>query len=484
MSRARASRITALLTVAAAGLATGCAGQGPAAPGTGPWPSPQATQQATGTGTGTVTILSGTDTSESSRAGEPGMYAELIDWWNTYERPVTHISIALDTVTGGATAEHSEMLADAGTGNASDTGNAAAVIYNLDNEWVPEFAAAGFIWSLQGHLSPAGFLGPPLQSGVYDGQLYAAPFTTDVGLLYYLNNRGVSVGQLGHQTFTDLVTLAGKARAPGGGPAIGYAGQFAGYEGLTVNLLEIIHSYDPNAFAPNGTIRDSYAVTQGLQQLYDAMHETGVIPASELGFQEAQSFSAFAAGKVLFMRNWPIYYNQLVAAGDKGSSKTAQDLGVAPLPFPSVLGGQDLAISRNSANPSAALQVIKYLTSPQAEECLFAVGGFPATRGSAYTGAPLPQGYGAITGHPLCGSTPGPSLAIASKILAGIRNAFNRPRTPYYTEFSTIIQNLVPQMLHGASPDDLPTLVKTLEASLNAAASGHAPPTGAAPGAP
>ncbi len=456
----------------AACLAVGCAAQGPAAPGTGPWPAQQAT------GTTTVTILSGTDTSESSQTNEPGMYAELIDWWNRYEQPVTRIRIVLDTVPGGATAEHSEMLADA------ETGNAAADIYNLDNEWIPEFAAAGFIWSLQGRLSQTGFLGPPLQSGVYDGHLYAAPFTTDVGLLYYRTDR-VSASQVAAlHSFTDLAEFAHQTLAAGSEPTIGYAGQFADYEGLTVNLLEIIHSDDPDAFAPDGTIRDSNAVTQGLQQLYDAMYGTGVIPASEFGYQEAQAFTAFAAGKVLFMRNWPIYYNQLIAAGDKGSSHTASNFAVAPLPFPSVLGGQDLAISRTSRNPAAALQVVKYLTSPQAEQCLFAVGGFPATRRSAYAeNAALPTGYNG-TGHRLCGTKPGPSPEIGQTILAGIATAFNRPRTPYYTEFSTIIQNLVPQLLNGTSGDDLADLVSILESSLNAAASGHAPPPEAAPGPP
>jgi multiple sugar transport system substrate-binding protein len=473
VSRVSRPQVWAFLATAAACLAAGCAAQGPALPGTGPWPAQRAA------GTTTVTILSGVDTSESSQTNEPGMYAELIDWWNRYEQPVTHIRITLDTVLGGATAEHSEMLADA------ETGNAAADIYNLDNEWVPEFAAAGYVWSLRGHLSPTPFLPQPLASGVYDGQLYAAPFTTDVGLLYYRTDL-VSARQVRDlHSFAGLAELAHQTLSAGSEPSIGYAGQFADYEGLTVNLLEIIHSDHANAFAPDGAIRDSDAVTQGLQQLYDAMYGTGVIPPSELGYQEAQAATAFAAGKALFMRNWPVYYEEVIAADDKGSSYTASHFAVAPLPFASVLGGQDLAISRTSGNPAAALRVIEYLTSPQAEQCLFAVGGFPATRLSAYAqNAPLPAGYGAITGHPLCGTKPGPSLKIGPTILAGIRTAFNRPRTPYYTEFSTIVQNLVPRLLNGASGDDITDPVSALESSLNAAASGHAPPPKAAAGLP
>ena len=55
-----------------------------------------------------ITILSGTDTSLSAgnqpvTKGEPGIYQQLADWWNTYEAPSQHIRVQLDVVAGGAT---------------------------------------------------------------------------------------------------------------------------------------------------------------------------------------------------------------------------------------------------------------------------------------------------------------------------------------------------------------------------------------------
>ena len=82
------------------------------------------------------------------------MYSELVDWWNAYEQARTHIHVVLDTIPGGATDEHAEMLA------AAQRGGTDYDIYNLDNEWVPEFASAGFIRSLRGRL-PAGRLHRP-----------------------------------------------------------------------------------------------------------------------------------------------------------------------------------------------------------------------------------------------------------------------------------------------------------------------------------
>lgn len=458
----------AVAALVAAGLTAGCAAPGASA------------RLAGGAGTGitTVTILSGADTSvspgnEPLRPDDSGMYAELVDWWNKYEEPVTKIRVVLDTVSGAATAEHSEMLADA------ESGDNRFDIYNLDNEWVPEFAAGHFIRSLRGQLDPADFLRQPMESGRYAGQLYAAPFTTDVGLLYYRSDLVSQAQVTGLSSFRGLVDLARRVMAGHPGLTTGYAGQFASYEGLTVNLLEIINAAGAGAFRDNGTIGNGDAVIAGLTELADAMTSgpTGAVPAAELGYTEYQAVTDFAAGDALFMRNWPVYYQQLVTAKGKGSGQLAADVAVAPLPFPSVLGGQDLAIAKASPHPDAALQVIKYLTSPQAERCLFAVAGFPATRASAYADdASLPTGYETVNGPALCGSEVGPSVKIGKTISDAVGQAFLRPRTRYYTEFSAIIQDQVPALLRQSMrSNSLLSLVTKLATALNAAATGLAP---------
>lgn len=466
--------------VAVACLAAGCAAPGPVAPGAVAPGAGSHGAAGAAAGTTTVTILSGADTSVSPgnapvRPDDSGMYAELVDWWNKYEEPVTKIHIVLDTVSGAATAEHSEMLADA------ESGDTRFDIYNLDNEWVPEFAAGHFIRPLRGQLQldTAGFLRKPMKSGEYNGQLYAAPFTTDVGLLYYRKDLVSEAEVAGLSSFKGLADLASQVLAGHPGLTTGYAGQFASYEGLTVNLLEIINAAAPDAFRGNGTIGDRYAVIQGLTELAFAVTSgaTGLIPATELGYTEAQAVADFAAGDAVFMRNWPVYYQQLVTAKGKGSGQLAQDVAVAPLPFPSVLGGQDLAIAQASSHPDAALRVIRYLTSPQAERCLFAVAGFPATRGSAYADDnTLPTGYGTVNGPALCGSEAGPSVQIGQTIQDAVGKAFLRPRTRYYTEFSAIIQDQVPTLLRQSMhSDSLRAQVTRLADALNAAATGLAP---------
>jgi multiple sugar transport system substrate-binding protein len=446
--------------------AAGCSAAGPS-----PWPTAQK-------GPVTITILSGTDSSispgSSPLPGATGMYSELIDWWNANEEPITGIRVRLDTIDGGATLENSEMLA------AAQAGDADYDIYNLDNEWVSEFAAGNYIRSLQGHVL-SGFIRQPLESGQdSSGRQYAVPFTTDVGLLYYRSDLVPDAGSL--NTFRKVLEKAQQVQGSHPAMTVGYAGQFAEYEGLTVNLLEIIHGEFPGAIDKDGAISDTSAVAAVLQQLIDQLG--GPITSSEVsGYMEAQAYQAFAGGQAVFMRNWPIYYNQLTAP-QSGSSIAARNFGVVPLPFPSVLGGQDLAISTTSKDPTAAMQVIDFLTSAQAERCLFAVGGFPATRSSAYyiDNGQLPTGYQvagepAVAGHPLCGSTTGRQLNIGSEIQAGLAHAFPRPVTPYYTEYSTIIQDHVSLLLEKASQGnsyDVSGTVSDLVTDIQDALSGHA----------
>jgi multiple sugar transport system substrate-binding protein len=415
------------------------------------------------------------------------MYQQLADWWNKYEEPSTGITIRLKTVAGGASEGHTAML------QAAQNGGSGYDIYNLDSEWITEFADSGYITPLAGHSPGGGYLPGPLHSAEdASGHLFAAPFTTDVGLLYYRSDLVKPSQEKKLHSFADVIN---EAQAVMGSRAVmrkkglqeGYAGQFDSYEGLTVNALEVLRYFDPQVFASNGTVhgsRNVEALTAGLDSLVNAFTakpgSPRVIPPAELKYQESQAFSDFAAGRTVFMRNWPVYYPQLRKGNEPGTTfAISNKFQVAPLPFPSVLGGQDLAIASGSQDKSGALAVMRFLTSAPAERCLLAVGGFPATRQSAYQGSALPLGYGTVH-HPLCGSRPGPSLEIAPYILKAVRAALPRPAARYYTEFSDIVQRRVSALLSLASRDNtgssVTDTVDALSADLQAAATGHLAP--------
>jgi multiple sugar transport system substrate-binding protein len=466
----RRPRLTGLILMTLMAVVAGCA----EVPGNESWPpSASATRPAT------ITVLSGTDSSispgNSPLGGATGLYSELVNWWNANEEPLTGITVRLDMIDGGATQEHSEMLA------AAQAGDSSYDIYNLDSEWISEFAAGGYIRFLGNRLPVNGYLSQPLTSGKDASErLYAAPFTTDVGLLYYRSDLVPDADNL--STFDQVLKKARQVQGSHPSMNVGYAGQFAKYEGLTVNLLEIIRGEAPDSIDKDGAITDPSAVTGILQQLIDNIGQGNPISSSEIrGYTEAQAYQAFAEGQAVFMRNWPIYYNQLTAP-QSGSTTAARHFGVAPLPFPSTLGGQDLAISNSSADPADAMKVVEFLTSPQAERCLFAVGGFPATRSSAYQdNSELPVSYQVagkplVTGRPLCGSTTGRQLSIGKEILQGIARSVPRPVTPYYTELSTLVQDQVWPLLSKASLGasyNVSLTVSDLSSDIQSALTGH-----------
>jgi trehalose/maltose transport system substrate-binding protein len=416
-----------------------------------------AARWATGTFPGrTIKILSGTDVSVGTgdtpaKPGESGIYQQLAEWWNTHQAVRLGFRIQFDVIPGGATAVHSQMLAEAQTHSAEHD------IYDLDGQWVPEFAANGFIRSLdgQGIVAKAFLPGPLASARGPGGGLYSVPFTTDVGLLYYRKSL-VSADRLNRlHSFRDLMNLARDTHQV-------YAGQFARYEGLTVNALEAIWAHDRHAFADDGSVRDRKAVASGLRDLSAGFTGNPVpIPAAERSYTEVEDLKDFATGRSTLMRNWPIYYGQLRS----GITDVGNDFGVVALPFRSALGGQNMAVATSSTDPGDALAAITFLTSADAERCLFAVGGFPATRGSAYDERGLP-------GNGLCGSRPSPSTEIAAQVKAALAKAEPRPRSRYYTEFSDVLQTSTDRMLAGADPDrEIARLVDRLKA----AAAGRAP---------
>jgi multiple sugar transport system substrate-binding protein len=437
----------------------------------------------------TIRILTGTDTSDSAgsdpTSGATKMYDQLAYWWNANNGFGTRVSIEFVQVPGGATAEHGAMLA------AAQSRDAQYDIYNLDSQWVNEFAAQGYIRSLAGQaVGTSGFLPAPLASARGpSGELYALPFTADVGLLYYRSDL-VKPSQLAAvHSFSDLMKLAASVlRRHPADVTEGYAGQFNDYEGLTVNALEAIWSHDRGAFGGNGTVADRAAVSAGLSDLANAF-TTGVIPGAETTYQEAQADTAFADGKAVFMRNWPIWYTTIKSgptlAGEPAAARAVQHVQVQPLPFPSVLGGQDLAVAASSRDPHAALAVAEYLTSASAERCLLAVGGFPATRASAYQPGPLPPAVpGGGQPGAFCGTRPsaGYTSELRHAILRALDWAIPRPATPYYTEFSTIVQTQVCSFLAGVIGGKRPSadaVASALATGLADAASGRSPPAAA-----
>jgi multiple sugar transport system substrate-binding protein len=377
---------------------------------------------------GELVILSGRDDSVG------GQRQKLIDQWNK-EHPDSHARI--EELSSDADAQHSQMVAVA------QSGEQTVDVYNLDVTWVAEFAAAHYIRPLDESVDTDGFLDNPLRTCHYSGKLWALPFNTDAGLLFYrtdLVTKPELPGAL--PPSRDEVAPLFRKTSP---PEAGYVGQYRDYEGLTVNALEAIWSAGGEVLNSSGQVAiDSREARNGLNRLAAALADPKVVLNGWGESDESKSTDAFRKGRVAFMRNWPVQYGQVKFPNDAsqttaGSPANSPPFAVSELPGPSVLGGQNLAIAADTRKPRAAQELIEFLTSEESQKQLFEHGGFAAARESVYHDSDVKQ-----------------ENPYAETLLDAIRHARRRPETAHYTLFSQVFRDVVNDALRdgGKLPQD------------------------------
>jgi trehalose/maltose transport system substrate-binding protein len=233
-----------------------------------------------------------------------------------------------------------------------------------------------------------------IDNDTVDGKLVAVPWFVDAGLLYYRKDLLDKYGKEIPKTWAELADTA-KAIVEGENNLSlqGYVWQGKAYEGLVCNALEWIASYG------GGSIVDSDGkVTidnpQATKALEVAKSWIGTIsPKGVLSYSEEESRGVFQSGNAVFMRNWPYAW----ALANAGDSPVKGKVGVAVLPqgdgsqarHAAALGGQNLAVSRYSAHPKEAADLVRYLTSAEEQKRRAHEGSFNPTLRSLYSDTEL-----------------------------------------------------------------------------------------------
>ncbi|MFE6856715.1 extracellular solute-binding protein, partial [Streptomyces sp. NPDC057674] len=166
-------------------------------------------------------------------AGDLTRYlSPLVDAWNGRHpsEPVTLVELP-----ESADETRAQMLSELRSGSSRFD------VLNLDVAWTSEFAAAGLIRPLdRDRFALDAFLRPVVDTATFEGRLYAVPYVTNAGLLYYRKDILDAAGEKPPRTWAELARQA-RTLAPRHGIA-GYAGQVLPYEGLTVNVTEAIQA--------------------------------------------------------------------------------------------------------------------------------------------------------------------------------------------------------------------------------------------------
>ena len=416
--------MTTLAAIAAVVLLAGCGGDGDSGSGG---------ADATTTARGPITYVQGKDNTNTIRP--------LLDRWNK-DHPDEKVTFKEQS--DEADAQHDD---DVQHFQAKDV---EYDVISVDVIWTAEFAAKGWLHPLKDSaaLDTAALLPATVKTATYNNTLYAAPVTSDGGMLYYRKDLVPNPPK----TWDEMMGMCSIAEKNN---MDCYAGQFFKYEGLTVNAAEAINTDGGKIVGDDGKTPEvnSPEAAAGLGRLADA-YKNGNIPKQAITYTEEEGRASFQAGKLLFLRQWPYVYS---LASSEGGSKVKGKFDVAPLPGTSgpgasSLGGHNAAISAYSDHKATALDFLKFLQTEETQKWFVTQGSNAPALAALYDDPAL------IKEQPYL-----PTLKTS------ILNAVPRPVTPFYPAVTKAVQDNAYAAIKGDKP--VQQALTDMQAAITAAAS-------------
>lgn len=390
-------------------------------------------------GTGPFTYVQGKDNG--------GTIQPMLDEWNKAHpnEKVTMIELSTE-----ADQQRQAMI------NNAQTKSDAYCVMSVDNIWVPEFAARGWIAELPASEFPKDkFLAPVWETGTYRDKVFAIPASSDGGLLYYrkdiLAKAGITEAP---KSWEDMQADWEKVKALPEYKSIGgYAGQFYKYEGFTVNIAEAINTNGgvilDKDLKPAASSPESEA---GVQRIVDGF-KTGFIPKEALTYKEEEGRAAFEAGRIIFYRNWPYQYSLTTKAIGADAFGFASLPTVNGKPGVSSLGGHNLGISSFCKNKASALEFVKWYTDGPQQQLQLKEASLAPVWTELYEDKTNIENFPYL-----------PALE------GSIKNAVPRPRAVQYGDATAAIQDSLWPTLQGqTTPADA---LKTLDQKMAGLTSG------------
>lgn len=297
-------------------------------------------------------------------------------------------------------------------------------ILGLDVTWTQEFASAEWILEWTGEHRRAaeeGTLPVPLATATYEGRLYAAPKNTNVQMLWYRTD----LVDTPPQTWNELIETALQLKQAGQPYRVITMG--AQYEGLVVLYNSIVASAGGQILNQDGT---EAVFNQGAVEalaILQRFASAGVTSPSFTNAFEDDARLEFQAGNSAFQLNYPFIYPALQAADPELAQRVrwARYPGVDPdTPSRTTVGGYNLAVSAYSRYPQEAFEAALCLRDPQHQLFSAVNDGVPPTIESVYADPQMAEAY-----------------PMRDLILAELRDAATRPRTPAYQNVSNVISS-------------------------------------------
>jgi len=327
-------------------------------------------------------------------------------------------------------------------------------IFDADVIWPAEFAQAGYSLELDRYVERDGidlskYMEGPVAASTFKGKLWAMPRFIDAGMLYYRTD----IIENPPKTYDELIEMA-KANKGKNGTQFGFATQAAQYEGMVCNAVEYIAAYGGSVVDGDGNIIiNSPETIKGLKKFVEIIR-SDFVPNNVTTFQETESCTAFIEGQSVFLRNWPYVWSM---GNDESQSKIAGKFAITPLPKGDVreaacLGGWLSMINRNSKNPDAAWEFLKFLAGPEGQKIAAIDGGLSPTY------VPLYSDPDVVAKNPHFAN---------EGFVNALKAAVPRPVSPIWPKLSEIMQIEISKALTGQQ--SVEDAVKNMDEQMKAA---------------
>jgi multiple sugar transport system substrate-binding protein len=317
-------------------------------------------------------------------------------------------------------------------------------IMELDVIWTGEFAQAGWILPYPPERArevEEGTLEVPLETGTYQGRLYAAPLAANTQLLWYRRDLVPNPPR----TWDEMIQMAESLAVRGLPHYIEVQG--ARYEGLTVWFNTLLASGGGSIVSENGEMQVARgdAARRAVGVMARVATSRAADPSLSLSYEDDARL-AMQAGKAAFEVNYPVVYASMHNEGggtfiDSLGRPTKQDTGrrvgdvVGWAPYPSMvagtparvtIGGVNLGVSATSRHPAEAFEAVQCLRNRDNQLRNAVEVGRPPTLAALYGDPVLQKRYPAWR-----------------EIRDSLNSASVRPKTPAYKNISIMIADVL-----------------------------------------
>nr|MBS0020326.1 ABC transporter substrate-binding protein [Gammaproteobacteria bacterium] len=320
-------------------------------------------------------------------------------------------------------------------------------IIGMDVIWTAEFAEAGWILPWPGAWAQSakqGRLAPTVQSALYEGKLWAVPFTSNTQLLWYRTDRVTEAPD----TWDKMIR---RAQALGENGTIQVQGER--YEGLTVFFVSLLASAGGSVLDEQGqSVSLDARATQEALEIMRRLARSSVTDRMLSTSREDEARLAFEAGESSFMVNYTFVW----PSAHSNTPQVAENMGWARWPSvqegqPSrvAIGGINLGVSAHSRYPEFAFEAALCIASESHQRLAAAQGGLPPTLEALYDDRRVREVF-----------------PFADVLRETLKDGVQRPQSPLYSDISLAISRTLHPMTNIDPQADVARLRSAVARSL------------------